>query len=60
MGRNIGRNTSKNLRSKYSQKRRDHAKQPATDALKTPLIGNKIADKIRRVTKTSPQNNAEK
>ena len=36
MGRNIGRNTSKNLRSKYSQKRPDHAKQPATDALKTP------------------------
>ena len=62
---------SKNLSSKYSQKRLDHAKQSATDAFKTlskrviqktaeapsDLIGNKIADKITRVSKTSPKNN---
>ena len=35
MGRNIGKNISKNLSSKYSQKLLDHAKQSATDALKT-------------------------
>ena len=67
MGRNIGKNISKNLSSKYSQKRIDHVKQSATDSLKTvskrafqktavatgDLIGNKIADKMRRVPKTS-------
>ena len=35
MGKNIGRNISKNLRRKYSQKLLDHAKKSATDALKT-------------------------
>ena len=34
MGRNIGKNISKNLSDKYSQKRLDHAKQSAADALK--------------------------
>ena len=34
MGRNIGKDISKNLSSKYSQKLFDHAKQTATDALK--------------------------
>ena len=34
MGRNIGKNRSKNLISKYGQKLLDHAKQSATDALK--------------------------
>ena len=33
--RNMVKNTSKNLSSKYSQKLLDHAKQSATDALKT-------------------------
>ena len=33
--RNIGKNISKNLSSKYSQKLLDHAKQSATDLLKT-------------------------
>ena len=61
-----------NLSSKYSQKTLDHAKQFATDALKifskerfkkqqkqlAILIGNKIADKITRVSKSSPQNNS--
>ena len=35
MGRNIGKNVIKNLSSKYSQKLINHAKQSATDALKT-------------------------
>ena len=35
MDKNIGKNISKNLTSKYSQKPFDHAKQSATDALKT-------------------------
>ena len=71
--RNMDKNISENLSSKYGQKLLDHAKQPATDALKTAskraiqkiaeatgdLIGNEIADKITRVSKTSPQNNSE-
>ena len=35
IGRNIGKNISKNLSNKYSQKIIDHAKNSATDALKT-------------------------
>ena len=35
MGKNIGKNRSKNLSGEYSQKLRDHAKHSATDALKT-------------------------
>ena len=35
MGKNIGKNIRKSLNSKYSQNRLDHAKQSATDALKT-------------------------
>ena len=34
LGKNNGKNISKNLSGKYSQKRLDHAKQSATDALK--------------------------
>ena len=63
----MGKNTGKNLSSKYSQNFLDHSKQYATDALKTAskraiqktakatydLIRNKIADKITRVAKTS-------
>ena len=62
---------SKNVSGKYSQKLLDHAKRSATHALKTTskrviqktaettgdLIGNKIADRITKVLKTSPQNN---
>ena len=72
MGKNIGKNISKNLRGKYNQKLLDHAKQSATDAYKTvskrsiqktaeatdELIGNKIADKITKFSKNSPQNNS--
>ena len=35
MGKKIGKNIKKNLSSKCSQKFLDHAKQSATDALKT-------------------------
>ena len=35
MDKNIGKNISKNLIDKYSQKRLDHAKQSATDVIKT-------------------------
>ena len=54
----MGKNKSKDFGGKYSQKRLDHAKRSATDALKTSskgviqttaeatgdLIGNKIAN----------------
>ena len=73
MGKNISKNISKNLRGKYSQKLLNYAKKSATEALKTSperviqktaeatgdLIRNEIADKITRVSKTSPQNNSE-
>ena len=73
MGEKIGKNKSKNLRSKYSQKHFYHAKQSATDSLKTTskrviqekaeaagaLIVNKIADKIRKVSKYLQKNNSE-
>ena len=56
---------SKSLSGKYSQKPLDHAKEPATDALKTSsnkvihktaertghLISNKIAKKVIKVSK---------
>ena len=35
MSKNIGKNISENLSSKYSQKRIDHVKQSATDAIET-------------------------
>ena len=70
MGRNVGKNISKFLSSEYSQKLLNHAKQSATNALKTAsikaiqntlyassdLIGNKIANKITRASKALPQN----
>ena len=73
MGKNSGKIISKSLSSKCSQKFLDHAKQSATDALKTTskraiqktaeaigdLIGNKIADRITKVSRSSPQNNSE-
>ena len=68
MFKNISKNVSKNLSCKYGQKLLNHAKQSATDALKTSstkaeatgdLIGNKIAYKITEVSKTSPQNSLE-
>ena len=35
MGKNIGKNISRTLSGKYSQKRLHHAKQSTTDAFKT-------------------------
>ena len=72
MERNVGEIISQKLNSKYSQKLLHHAKQSGTAALKTvskrviqktaeattDLIGNKIADKITLVSKTSPENNS--
>ena len=73
MGRNIGKNTSKTLSIKYSQKIFHHAKQSAIDTIKTAskraiqktavatgdFICNKIADRITKVSKTSPKRNLE-
>ena len=67
------KNISKNLNSKYSQEHLDHAEESATDTLKTgtrrampktaeatgDFIDNKIADKITKVSRASPQNNLE-
>ena len=60
--KDIGKNISKNLSGKYSQKLLDHVKQSTTDALKTTpkrvIIkiaevtgGSKIANKITKVSK---------
>ena len=65
MHENIGKNISQNLNGKYSQKRLDHAKQDATDALETALKGatfktaevtddlidNEIAERITKFSK---------
>ena len=60
------------MSGKYSQKFLDHVKNFSTDALKTSktaiqkpaeatgdLIGNKISNKITKVSKNSQQNNSE-
>ena len=68
----FAKNIGKSLSGKYSQKLSDSAKKSSTDAIKTAskravqktakvkgdLIGNKISDKIIKVSKTS-QNNLE-
>ena len=80
LGKNIDKNTIKNLSGKYSpgmlatrQKLLDHAKQSATDALKTTpkrvvqkraeaagdLIGIKTANRITKSSRSSPENNSE-
>ena len=73
MSKISGKYIGKSLNSKSSQKLLDHAKQSATDALeatlktvnrKTPdaidnFIGNKIPDRIMKVSRSSPQNNSE-
>ena len=62
IGKKFGKNIGKTLRGKYSEKLLDHAKQSATDALKTisvrkiqkatgDLIGNKIAEKTPKVSR---------
>ena len=61
------------MSGKYSQKPLDHAKQSATDAFKTVskraisksaeatggLIGNKVGDRITKVSKNLEQNNSD-
>ena len=73
MDKNIGKNISKHLSGKCSQKLLDHVKQSRTDALKTAskraiqktaethcgFTGNKIPDKITKISKTSQKNNSE-
>ena len=73
MGKIIGKNISKTLNGKQSQKIIDYAKQSVTYAFKTAskkairktteatgdLIGNKITNKIIKISKTSQQNNSE-
>ena len=73
MGKNIGKNVSENLSNIYSQKPLDHAKQSATDALKTAsnkaiqntpevtgdFIGKKTVNKITISEKNPPQSNSE-
>ena len=63
MGKDIGKNITKNVSGKYSQESLDHAKKSAIDALSTSskrfiqktaeesgdLIGNKMADRIMKV-----------
>ena len=70
---NMGKTISKNLNEKYSQKLLDLSKQSATDALKTTsvkviqktaevsgdLTGNKIVNRIKKVSRSSLQNNLE-
>ena len=73
MDKSIGKNISKRLSGKYSQKLLHHAKQSATGVLITAskkaiqktaevtgdLIGNKVDDGITKVSKTSQQKNSE-
>ena len=73
MGKNIAKNISKSSTGKYSQRLLDHAKQSATDVFKTDskraiqetaeatddVIGNKIANKIKKVPQNLRKNNSE-
>ena len=72
IGENIGKNLNKNWSSKCSQTRLHHAKQLAADAPKSyskrgiqktveatgDLIGNKIVNRITKVSKTSLHNHS--
>ena len=66
MRKNIGKNVSKNWSNKYGQKPLDRAKRSATDTIKShskntettgDLIRHKIANKITKLSRNSPQNN---
>ena len=73
MGKNTGESIFKNLSSNYSQKCLDHFKKIATDAFKISskraiqkiaevtcdLIGNKTANRIKKVSKNFQLNNSE-
>ena len=72
MAKTLGKNISKILGGKYSQKLLDHGKESGIDAIETAsekpmqkrkkitgdLVGNKDADKITKVSKSLPQNNS--
>ena len=49
VGKNLGKSISKNLSGEYSQKLLDHAKQSATDALKTASKKKTIQKKAEAV-----------
>ena len=64
MAKNIGKNISKSLSIKYSQKFLVNAKQFATDLLQLlqgevtgDSIGRTIADRIKKISRPSQQNN---
>ena len=73
MGKDIGKNISKALGGKYSQKHLDHAKQSAAGPFKTfsktviqktagatgDWIGNKIANISTKTPKDSQENDSE-
>ena len=71
MGKNTGKNISKNVSGKYRQKLLRNAKESAIDVFETSsviqktaeatgnLIGNTIANKIMKVSRSSVQNNSE-
>ena len=59
MGKNIRKNIIKNLRSKYGQNPHDHTKKSTKETIKIKVIGNQIANKITKISKTSEQNNLE-
>ena len=71
MGKHAGKNIRKSLSSKYSQKSFGQVKPFTTDALKITflrvipktatgnLIGNRITDKLTKVSNTLQQNNSE-
>ena len=73
MGKNIGKNTSKNLSGKYNQQLLDHAKHSAADALKSSskrlikktaettgdLMGNKILWNKLRGSQKSPKSSTQ-
>ena len=60
--KNVGKNISKSLSGKYSQKLIDHVNNLPQMRLKIAketgdLIGNKIVNKIAKISKGLPQNN---
>ena len=73
MGENTGKNVSKNLSGKYSLQPFNNTNHSVVDAFKTvsktvirktasancDLIGNKIGDKITKISKTLRQNQSE-
>ena len=72
MIKNTGKSITKNVSDKYNQKHIIHTKQSTASSFENSpkraiqkigeatgyLIGNEIADKIAKVSKTSPQNSS--